>query len=381
MNSVRMALGAACILSFYGGANYYIGKRIFQCLKFLFPHMNGTVYAVLYVFFALSLIVGNLPLPSGLKGIMRWIGSHWMGVFAYLFMLFLAADLILLLGSVIRAFPRPMPPGIRFYAGLTVILLTAGVVGYGIRHANRIKYASYEVQAKESALSSGIKIVLISDLHLGAVNSEKLLQHIVRGVNLLEPDIVCIAGDIFNDDYHAIRNPERAIDLLKGIAATYGVYACLGNHDGGNTFGEMIRFLEQSDIRLLNDEYVVIDDRLVLIGRVDPSPIGGFGELKRKDITEILASLGGNMPVVVMDHNPSSIEKYGAEVDLILAGHTHKGQIFPANLITNAVYAVDYGHYQKDADSPHVIVTSGVGTWGMPMRVGTDSEIVGIVLR
>jgi len=65
----------------------------------------------------------------------------------------------------------------------------------------------------------------------------------------------------------------------------------------------------------------------------------------------------------------------------MLAGHTHRGQIFPGNLITNAVFEVDYGYYQKDADSPNVIVTSGVGTWGMPMRVGSNNEIVSIILH
>ena len=143
----------------------------------------------------------------------------------------------------------------------------------------------------------------------------------------------------------------------------------------------MITFLERSNIKLLNDEYEIIDERLVLLGRVDPSPIGGFDELKRKDVTEIIASLDANMPIVVMDHTPSNIEQYGEEVDLVLAGHTHRGQIFPGNLITNAVFEVDYGHYQKDAASPHVIVTSGVGTWGMPMRVGSNNEIVSINLH
>lgn len=261
-----------------------------------------------------------------------------------------------------------------------MVLLTAGLVSYGMFNANKIKHVSYDIQLKEKRLAADLKIVLISDLHLGAVNSEKRLPDIVHGINSLKPDIVCIAGDIFNNDYKAIHNPYEASNLLKSITAAYGVYASLGNHDGGRTFNEMVRFLEQSNIKLLNDEYVIIDERLILLGRVDQSPIGGFGELKRKDITEILASLDTDMPVVVMDHTPSRIEQYGREIDLVLAGHTHKGQIFPFNLITNAIFTSDYGHYQKDTDSPHVIVTSGAGIWGMPMRVATNSEIVSILL-
>jgi hypothetical protein len=171
--------------------------------------------------------------------------------------------------------------------------------------------------------------------------------------------------------------------LFKSIEATYGVYACLGNHDGGRTFNQMANFLEASNIRLLNDEYVIIDERLALFGRIDSSPIGGFGELKRRDISDIISSVGATLPVIVLDHSPSNIKEYGKEVDLILSGHTHGGQVFPANInfLRNAMFGVGYGHYQRDAYSPQIIVTSGISTWGPPMRLGTLNEIVSIILR
>ena len=87
------------------------------------------------------------------------------------------------------------------------------------------------------------------------------------------------------------------------------------------------------------------------------------------------------LPVVVMDHNPAHIGEYGPDVDLILCGHTHKGQILPGSLITSRMYTVDYGYYRAGESSPQVIVSSGVGAWGMPMRVGTDCEIVKITLH
>ena len=362
MSKVGIMLSMICILSFYIILNLYIGRKIFQWIRLFFPYINKAVYTVVYGFFALSLVIVFLPLPTIIKGTMSWISSYWMGIFIYLLIFFLIADLIILLGRMTKIIPTPISQSIHFYTGLSVILLTAGVVSYGIYHANQIKYVSYDIHTKATALSTRMKIVLISDLHLGAVNTEKRLENIVKNINNLEPDIVCIAGDIFNDDYYALQNPEKAIGLLKSITATYGVYGSLGNHDSGKTFDEMINFLKQSHIKLLNDTYVIIDGRLALFGRVDPSPIGGFGELKRKEITESIASLDPKLPVVVMDHTPSNIEQYGENVDLVLAGHTHKGQIFPGSLITNAVFVVDYGHYQKDTVSPHVIVTSGVGT-------------------
>ncbi|RUS50874.1 serine/threonine protein phosphatase, partial [Kurthia sp. 3B1D] len=195
------------------------------------------------------------------------------------------------------------------------------------------------------------------------------------------PDFILIPGDFFNDDFTAIQDPKRVSDLFKQLKATYGVYGTLGNHDGGKTFSQMVQLLEESNITLLNDEYVVIDDKLALVGRVDPSPIGGFNGLKRQDVSHLLKEIDSSMPTIVLDHTPSNLEQYSNDVDLILSGHTHRGQIFPGSLITNLVFEVDYGHFQKNADSPQIIVTSGVGTWGMPMRVGTNNEIVEIYIK
>ncbi|MBU5672144.1 metallophosphoesterase [Paenibacillus brevis] len=381
MSRVSIIIGISIMLSFYGGSSFYVGRKLFHFLKFLFPHINGALYAVIYGFFALSLILAFVPLPTMVREIMSWVGAYWMGILIYLLLFYLLADLAVFLGNILKIIPTPTLPNIRFYASLAAILLTVGFVSYGIYNANQIKHVSYDIPTKESTLPVSMKIVLISDLHLGAVNSEKRLEQIVNDINNLEPDLVCIAGDLFNDDYQAIRKPEEAIDLFKSIKATYGVYGSLGNHDGGKTFDQMIDFMERSQIKLLNDDYVIIDERLVLFGRLDPSPIGGYGELKRNDVTETIASLDTNMPIVVMDHTPSNLNQYGEEVDLVLAGHTHRGQIFPGNLITNAVFEVDYGHYQKNVASPHVIVTSGAGTWGMPMRVGSNNEIVSINIR
>ena len=370
------------VFSLYGGANYYIGKRIFQGLNHLFRNINIKAYTIVITLIALSVFIAILPLPLDVKKVMSWISYHWMGVFVYLLLLFLVSDLVIFLAKIFKILPTTMFQSIAFYRSLIVVLLTVGVVGYGIYNANQIKYTSYNIEMKKFSLENDMKIVLISDLHLGSINSEKLLGDIVHGINNLKPDIVCMVGDIFNDNYNLIRNPDRAEELFRSIKATYGVYAVLGNHDGGKTLNEMIGFLERSNINLLNDEYVVIDERLVLVGRLDPSPIGGYGELSRKkDISEILTSLDINMPIIVMDHTPSNTQQYGREIDLVLSGHTHKGQLFPFNFITNAIFTVDYGHYQRDADSPHFIVTSGVSTWGPPIRVGTNNEIVSILLQ
>jgi hypothetical protein len=367
-------------LTVYAGAHFYTARRLFQCIGPRLKHVNVKQFAGVYVFLAAAMIMGYLPLPFGISGVMRFIGMYWLGICMYLLMFFLAADLILLLGKITRAIPASMLGHARLYLGTAAILLTAATVSYGIYNANRIKTVYYELQLRDAVLDD-MKIVLVSDLHLGEVNSERNLERTVLAVNRLNPDIVCLVGDIFNDNYYAIRDPDRAAVLLKSIEAKYGVYAALGNHDGGPTFNKMIDLLKRSGVTPLKDEYRIIDGRLALFGRLDSRPIGGFGGLERRDVADAIASVGAETPVVIMDHNPANIMEYGKGTDLIISGHTHKGQMFPGNLITRAINVVDYGHYQKDAGSPHVIVTSGASTWGPPMRIGTNNEIASILLR
>ncbi len=139
----------------------------------------------------------------------------------------------------------------------------------------------------------------------------------------------------------------------------------------------MQAFLAAANVKLLNDEYVIIDERLVLVGRLDDAPHGGNGGRKRKALSEILTAETEGLPVIALDHNPKHIDGYETEADLVLSGHTHNGQIFPMTILTDFIYTVDYGYYQNE-NGTQIIVSSGVGYWGMPIRVGTDSEIVSV---
>jgi len=377
---MKNILGILFILSFVVGTNFYIAKRIYQGAIVLFPNISVLIYAVLYIFVMLLVIVGYAPHSYKLKNVINGFASHWLGSFVYLLILFLIADIAILLGNAAQIISSPLLPNIRFWSALIVVLITTVLMIYGKYRATQIKHVSYDIELKNSAESGELKIAMISDLHLGASYSVKNLSKIIQGINSLEPDIVCLVGDIFSDDINLIRNPVVVKELFRSIKATHGVYACLGNHDGGLTFNEMMRFLEESNIMLLNDECTIIDGRFVLIGRVDASPLFGFDGLKRVDIADIMVSVNSELPIIVIDHNPLHIGEYGKEFDLLLFGHTHKGQMFPGHLLLNYMYVLDYGYYQKNVDSPHIIVTSGVSTWGPPIRIGTNNEIVSIAI-
>lgn len=175
----------------------------------------------------------------------------------------------------------------------------------------------------------------------------------------------------------ALSDPLKLQALFGSIESEYGVYACLGNHDAGATYREMLAFLDGAGVQVLMDEAAVIDGRFVLAGRRDSFPIGNQGE-PRKGLEGVPEA--ADLPLIVLDHQPGNIGEYGGDVDLILCGHTHRGQMFPFNLVTDAVFDVDYGYYRAGDATPQVIVTSGAGTWGPPLRVGTDNEVVEINL-
>ncbi len=378
---IRILVAFIVMIVVFGGLNYYTSKRIYQGLICVFPNLRfRTVFAV-FLILMMVMISGfarsMLPLPAGVKHVLGLVGFCWMGAFAYLLMFTMVADLLRFLFWLCRL-PFVKMAGFRFILSVITVTLTLITVVYGIHHARSIQHVSYEIKVEGKTDISDMNIVMISDLHLGALGSESRLEEIVEEINSLNPDLVCIAGDFFDTDFTAIREPEKAIERLRKITSTYGVYVCLGNHDAGDTVSQMLDFLEESKIQVLCDEYVVIDEKLILVGRLDGSPIGGFGGMERKELSEFLVKEDERLPVLVMDHNPINVDTYNDEAALVMSGHTHRGQMFPGSLFTDRMFSVDYGYYRKDENSPHVIVTSGVGYWGMPMRVGTDSEIISI---
>lgn len=360
----------AVFLLVIGGSNFYLARRVWQFLRHFFPNLPVSVLIGLFLLFVLVLTLGfsrsMLPLPATVKQALGIANALWMGIYIYLLLFFVLSDVAFLIFRLFRSADR-------FPFLSAALILTAAVSCFGFFHATRIQQKDYSVTIPGA---EDMTIVLISDLHLGAVGSEKRLPEIVEKINALEPDLVCIAGDFFDSDFEAIRDPDAAEATIKNLHATYGVWACLGNHDAGATAADMRAFLQRCGIGMLHDEHTLIDNKLVLVGRLDGSPIGGYGGLTRQKLPP--EGIDAGLPVVVMDHNPGNIHEYGETYDLILCGHTHRGQLFPGSLITNWMYTVDYGYYRADECSPHVIVSSGVGTWGLPMRVGTDCEIVRI---
>jgi len=394
------------VFAFVGGVSWFALKRLHSCAAFVLeiiykklnkptPKLSGKWFGIVYAVSTIPLFLAFLPVPMplGLKYAFRVFGAYWTGVFVYLLMLLVLAEVIMLIARLFAGKQRhTLLQKLRQWVTLSACVLSLLVSTYGFINARFLRIASYEIQLSTPLQGEPMTIVFISDLHLSEVHTESWLPRIVRSINALDPDLVVMIGDIFNDDFYLIRNPYKASKHLRGINATYGVFANLGNHDAGPTVHSMMAFLAESNITLLNCDFAIIDERLVLIGRVDPFPSNrsyGFGEIKRRELAYILYDVQAELstrtlpelPIVVIDHNPLNIPEYGSEVDLVLFGHTHRGQFFPGNIITDIIFEVSHGHRPATQSTPHIIVTQGVHTWLIPMRVGTSNEIGKVIIR
>lgn len=357
------------------------GRQIYRWLTMLCGGINGTFFGIFFGAAVLAVlavfVVSRRPGMGDYRRIFR-LDHYALGLLCYVVLIVNAVSLLLSAGKLIRLIPSPLPRAVSLAAGTVSLAVTVALTAYGVVHAGDIQVKRYHVSlGQKQDGEASLRIALLSDIHLGYMIEQEHLAKVVARVNGLRPDLVCIAGDLFDGDMTALADPEELQALLGSLEAPYGVYACLGNHDAGPTCEEMLDFLEGAGIRVLLDEAVVIDRRLVLAGRRDSSPIGTQGESRSK-IEGLPESAG--LPVIVLDHQPGNIGEYGSDVDLILCGHTHRGQMFPFEWITNALFDVDYGYYRAGKNAPQVIVTSGAGTWGPPLRVGTDNEVVEITV-
>ena len=370
-----------------GNCHHLFQSRIFRI-----------ILTVIYTLIALTPLTGFLiRKPAFLHRILKITSNYFLGIFMYILMVLFSIDVVrLILKYAVHA--SWIQSRIVFAAvGACCICIVIIISFLGIYHAKHIKVTPYKITVDKSAPDmDSLKIVLLADTHFGYNSGAVHAQEIVDKINEQQPDLVCIAGDIFDNEYDAVREPEKISEILRTIRSKYGVYACWGNHDlnepilAGFTFKHkkedskqlkdprMKRFLQNSNIQLLEDEAVLIDNSFYVVGRKDASLIEKIEE-KRKTPAQLTQKLDKDKTIIVIDHQPKELQDIAdAGVDLDLCGHTHDGQTFPGNFTVKFLWENPCGYLQKG--SMHNIVTSGSGVWGPAMRVGTDSEICTINL-
>lgn len=391
---------AFLLAPFYILVNVYVVRWMIRwmgaCSHIFQSAVFRAVFIIFYILIASSLLTGFLiNKPEFLHRILKNTGNYFLGTFLYIILVIVVVDLVrLILKYVFHA--RFLEFRSTFViTGFVCMALIILISVYGILHVGTIKVTPYEVTVNKKVKDmDSLKIVLLADTHFGYSINCRHAQKMVEKINAQNPDIVCIAGDIFDNDYDAISDPEGVCNALKSIKSRYGVYACWGNHDldepilAGFTFGgkkkdqadpRMEQLLRDANIHLLTDEAELIDEKFYVVGRNDSSRTHKLGG-QRLSPAQLTKDLDLDKPVIFIDHQPKQLQETAdAGADLDLCGHTHDGQIFPGNLFIHLFWENSFGYLKKD--KMHNIVTSGVGVWGPDMRVGTNCEICPITVH
>ena len=245
-------------------------------------------------------------------------------------------------------------------------VLFIGITALSVYNAYVTRVIHYEITLDKPI--KPLRIGMASDLHLGKLFGGKELDKLADIMQQEKVDIILLPGDIMDDNVNAYLAEKMQPHLAK-FKAPMGIYATLGNHD---LFGDQDRIdqeIRKAGITVLRDETLTLNNELVLIGRNDNLAHD------RPSTETLLKQVDTNLPTILLDHRPTDIEKHASlPLDIQVSGHAHKGQVFPASLITKMMYRLDYGH--EKIGNPHVFVTSGYGFWGIPMRLGSQSEVV-----
>lgn len=373
------------LLPFYILFNIYLNNRIIKWIN-LFINTNNlfkNVLLFIQIFLTLSLYIALLLPHGNMKKILNIIGNYYLGI-----MIYVVITLILLF-IINLVFKKSISNNIHIIEGFITVIFVIFITIYGNINSSIIHTTKYEVSINKKSNLKELKIVMVADMHLGYNKGLKLVKDMVSKINKEKPDIVLMAGDIFDNDYDALDKPDLMIKELKKIKTKYGVYSVYGNHDVkesiilGFTFQDkkqkysdtrMDKFLKRSNIKILDDEYVLIDD-IYIYGRED------YAKYKnRKSVNQMIKTMDTSKPIIVVDHQPKELDKLSkAKVDLDLSGHTHDGQIFPLSLLVKLVYKNSCGI--KKFNNMTSIVTSGVGLYGPNMRILTKAEITSIKVK
>jgi predicted MPP superfamily phosphohydrolase len=345
----------------------YVSWRIWQLLPFA-SWIKGCVVGVVWLGLAVmvcNFIIGLDRLPLHVAQGLYEFGNSWLFVMLYLVIIFLLLDVGRLVRLVPRSFLVSSPWGT-----LSIFLLMSALFIYGYAHYLHKERVKLELRS-DKPMAKPVKLVMMSDLHLGYHNRRAEFAKWVDMVNQEQPDLILIAGDIIDGSMRPLIE-ERMHEEFHRLKAP--VYACLGNHEFYAGHPEAVQFYKDAGIRLLIDDSVVIDSAIVVIGRDDRT------NMRRKAVADLTAAVDRRLYTIVLDHQPYNLDRSEkAAVDFQLSGHTHRGQVWPISWITDHIYECSWGSHQRG--NTQYYVSSGIGIWGGKFRIGTQSEYVVSELR
>jgi len=373
LTSFLLFFGIALLI--YISFNYFIYTRGLQA--FSISSSWRTTYIVVFWTVVSCFVVGEILEHTRSSLISEWIyrvGAFWLAFMLYFALTLLVFDVIRLANHFFHFLPE-LTQLFRFRLGLvTVALISCLVVAGHINALNtQVRKFSLTIPRKITG-SSSMRIVMASDIHLGALIGENREAKLVRIINDQKPDLVLLCGDLVDGDIASVlrKNLGRHLQEIKSVM---GVYAIPGNHEYIGGIQKTLPYLESINIKELRDKVVVLPNRVQVIGRDDRDNRQMGEEKRRKTLKELMVGLDKTFPVIVMNHQPFNLEEaVDEDVDLQLSGHTHHGQLWPLNYITRSVFELSWGYLKKG--NTNFYVSSGFGSWGPPVRLGNTPEVV-----
>lgn len=323
------------------------------------------VASFLLMFGSIRRTTDELPLEWGTA--MYETGTSSVFILLYLFILFLVLDL----GRLLHLVPRTLLYNNGWTAG-AIALFMFGLFLYGNLHYKH-KYRQ-ELTVQSAKIHKPLRLVMLSDLHLGYHNRRDEFHRWIDLINAEHPDLILIAGDIIDGSMRPLLE-ERMHEEFHRLQAP--VYACLGNHEYYSGEPDAQRFYRDAGIHLLQDSAALVGD-LLIIGRDDRT------NPHRKSLGKIMAEASAQTPQsafrILLDHQPYHLEQAERHaIDFQFSGHTHHGQVWPISWITDAIYECAFGSHKRGRTDYYI--SSGLGIWGGKFRIGTRSEYVVLNLR
>lgn len=323
------------------------------------PYLIWGMFAISNILLVVAL---TRIFSSGLKIAMTWLALLWL--------LILTSIAVAIIDTAFRYGMDSLyqQPFYQHYAVMLLMLLGfSTIVSLALYNAYTPVVRHLRITTTKP-LAAPLRIAMVSDLHLGKLVGNRHLDRLQEIVQREQVQLLLMSGDIMDDDvkqYQARQMQAHLQQLVNQVPL--GVYATLGNHDLYGHRAAITDALQQAGVQVLVDETVLVNDQVWITGRLDDV-------VANRRATADLTPQNPDKPVILMDHRPSGIhENTQLPIDLQVSGHTHNGQIFPANFIVKYLNIVGYGH--KKIQDTHVVVSSGYGFWGVPFRLGSQAEV------
>lgn len=360
---------------------YYVGLRTWQ--TFFYKKIKAVYFWT--SFLLISFLSYPIPrlyslfFPDTPDWPLTLIGFYWLGIIYYSTIIIGLLDLLRIMNRRFKILAPKHTAKCSRVIALFVPVLVVGIILLGVYNANNPVVREYEITINKPTITSQtLNVIMVSDIHIGPVVDSKRLLKLVNMINDLNPDIVLLPGDIFDESINPFIEQNMA-QILRLLHPRLGTFAVLGNHEYViMNVDSAISNLTKAGITVLRDQIILVDNSFYIVGRDDRSK-KRFDGHDRLPLQNIIGGADKTRPLILLDHQPFNLnEARQAEIDLQFSGHTHVGQMFPNNLITEAIYEIDHGLLKNGAY--HIIVSSGFGTWGPPLRTSAKPEIVQIKL-